>query len=118
MVGDGRRALGPGRLAVHQGSGRAARQETGVAMDRSEDAMFSAAVKAEQTRLGSRSMFEGRDFKAEITDDLRQFLAITDTFFFATASADGRPYVQHLASPPQSLTPPPPPLLPSPAFPA
>ncbi|HYR68048.1 MAG TPA: pyridoxamine 5'-phosphate oxidase family protein [Reyranella sp.] len=72
-------------------------------MDRSEDAMFSAAVKAEQTRLGSRSMFEGRDFKSEITDDLRQFLAITDTFFFATASADGRPYVQHRGGPPGFL---------------
>src|SRR5258708_37961429 len=103
MVGDGRRALGPGRLAVHQGSGRAARQETGVARDRPEDAMFSGAVKAAQTRLGSRSMSEGRDFKSEITDDLRQFLAITDTFFFATASADGRPYVQHRGGPPGFL---------------
>ena len=59
------------------------------------DVMFSPSVKAEQARLGSRAMFEGREWKTEITDDLRQFLQVIDTFFFATASADGRPYVQH-----------------------
>ena len=36
-----------------------------------DDVMFSPAVKAEQTRLGSRAMFEDREFKSEITDDLR-----------------------------------------------
>jgi predicted pyridoxine 5'-phosphate oxidase superfamily flavin-nucleotide-binding protein len=72
-------------------------------MDRPEDVLFSPAVKAEQTRLGSRTMFEGKDFQTEITDDLRQFLAVIDTFFFATASADGRPYVQHRGGPPGFL---------------
>ena len=70
-----------------------------------EDAMFSSAVKAEQTRLGSRAQFDGRTFKSEITDDLRQFLAVIDTFFFATASADGRPYVQHRGGSPGFLKP-------------
>jgi predicted pyridoxine 5'-phosphate oxidase superfamily flavin-nucleotide-binding protein len=74
-------------------------------MDRPEDVLFSPAVKAEQTRLGSRAQFEGQDFKSEITDDLRQFLAVIDTFFFATASADGRPYVQHKGGPPGFLKP-------------
>ena len=74
-------------------------------MDKPEDAMFSPAVKAEQTRLGSRAQFDGREFKSEITDDLRQFLAVIDTFFFATASADGRPYVQHRGGPPGFLKP-------------
>ena len=74
-------------------------------MDKPEDAMFSPAVKAEQTRLGSRAQFEGREFNAEITDDLRQFLAVIDTFFFATASADGRPYLQHRGGPPGFLKP-------------
>jgi uncharacterized protein len=68
-----------------------------------EDVMFSPAVKAEQARLGSRPMFEGREWKTEITDDLRQFLGVIDTFFFATASADGRPYIQHRGGPPGFL---------------
>ncbi|MDP1752476.1 MAG: pyridoxamine 5'-phosphate oxidase family protein [Reyranella sp.] len=74
-------------------------------MDETEDVLFSPAVKAEQTRLGSRAAFEGRDWQSEITDDLRQFLAAIDTFFFATASADGRPYVQHRGGPPGFLKP-------------
>ena len=72
-------------------------------MDNPEDAMFSSAVKAEQARLGSRVQFEDRAWKSEITDDLRQFLAVIDTFFLATASADGRPYVQHRGGPPGFL---------------
>jgi uncharacterized protein len=68
-----------------------------------EDVLFSASVKAEQARLGSRQMFEGREWKTEITDDLRQFLTVVDTFFLATASADGRPYIQHRGGPPGFL---------------
>ena len=68
-----------------------------------EDVLFSDAVKAEQARLGSRPMFEDREWKTEITDDLRQFLGAIDTFFFATASADGRPYIQHRGGPPGFL---------------
>ena len=67
--------------------------------------MFSPAVKAEQTRLGSRTSFEDREWKTEITDDMRQFLAVIDTFFLATASADGRPYIQHRGGPPGFLKP-------------
>jgi len=74
-------------------------------MEKPEDVLFSPAVKAEQTRLGSRAQFESREFRSEITDDLRQFLAAIDTFFFATASADGRPYVQHRGGPPGFLKP-------------
>ena len=65
-----------------------------------EDVMFSASVKAEQKRLGSRVLFEDRAWKTEITDDLRQFLAAIDTCFLATADAEGRPYVQHRGGPP------------------
>ena len=53
-----------------------------------EDVMFSAGVKAEQTRLGSRAGFEGRTWNTEITDDLRRFLAVIDTFFFANSGAE------------------------------
>jgi predicted pyridoxine 5'-phosphate oxidase superfamily flavin-nucleotide-binding protein len=74
-------------------------------MEKPEDVMFSPAVKAEQARLGSREAFEDRDWQTEITDDLRQFLAAIDTFFFATASADGRPYIQHRGGPAGFLKP-------------
>ena len=72
-------------------------------MSKTEDVLFSDSVKAEQARLGSRATFEDRDFKSDITDDLREFLAVVDTFFLATASADGRPYVQHRGGPPGFL---------------
>jgi predicted pyridoxine 5'-phosphate oxidase superfamily flavin-nucleotide-binding protein len=74
-------------------------------MEKPEDVMFSPAVKAEQTRLGSRAAFEDREWQSEINDDLRQFLAAIDTFFLATASADGRPYIQHRGGPPGFLKP-------------
>ena len=70
-----------------------------------EDVLFSEAVKAEQARLGSRKQFEDREWATEITDNLRQFLDAVDTFFLATASADGRPYVQHRGGPPGFLRP-------------
>jgi uncharacterized protein len=74
-------------------------------MEKPEDVLFSPAVKAEQTRLGSRTAFEGREWQSEITGDLRQFLSAVDTFFFATASADGRPYIQHRGGPAGFLKP-------------
>ena len=74
-------------------------------MEKSEDVLFSPAVKAEQARLGSRTAFEGREWQSEITGDLRQFLSAVDTFFFATASADGRPYIQHRGGPAGFLKP-------------
>jgi len=74
-------------------------------MNGPEDVLFSAAVKAEQARLGSRAQFEDREWATEITDNLRQFLDAIDTFFLATASADGRPYVQHRGGPPGFLKP-------------
>jgi predicted pyridoxine 5'-phosphate oxidase superfamily flavin-nucleotide-binding protein len=74
-------------------------------MSGSQDFLFSAGVKAEQARLGSRAQFADREWATEITDNLREFLAAIDTFFLATASADGRPYVQHRGGPPGFLKP-------------
>jgi len=74
-------------------------------MSGAQDVMFSASVRSEQERLGSRTSFEGREWKTEVTDDLRQFLGVIDTFFLATASAEGRPYVQHRGGPPGFLKP-------------
>lgn len=72
-------------------------------MGKPEDVPFSPSVKAEQERLGSRASFEQKDWATEITDNLRQFLDAIDTFFFATADAEGRPYVQHRGGPPGFL---------------
>ena len=74
-------------------------------MSNPEDVLFSAAVKAEQARLGSRQSFEDRVWATEITDNLRQFLDAIDTFFLATADAAGRPYIQHRGGPPGFLKP-------------
>lgn len=67
------------------------------------DVAFTPSVKAMQTRLGSRDamarMERERPWRTEITDDLAAFLATVDSFFFATASADGQPYIQHRGGP-------------------
>ncbi len=74
-------------------------------MGRPEDVLFSASVKAKQARLGSQQSFDDREWTSEITDDLRKFLDAIDTFFFATASASGQPYIQHRGGPPGFLKP-------------
>ena len=68
-------------------------------MSRTEDVPFSPTVKADQERLGSRASFGEKEWATEVTDNLRQFLDAIDTFFFATADAEGRPYVQHRGGP-------------------
>lgn len=67
------------------------------------DIAFTAAVRAEQERRGSRracARLEDRGgWPTAITAELREFLGRVDTMFFATASADGQPYVQHRGGP-------------------
>jgi len=71
------------------------------------DVAFTPSVKAAQARLGSRAGMERmereRPWRTEVTDDLAAFLETIDTFFFATASADGQPYIQHRGGPPGFL---------------
>ncbi len=67
------------------------------------DIAFTPAVKAWQERLGSRAgyarMAEKRDWHDTVTPDLAAFLAERDSFYLATASAEGRPYIQHRGGP-------------------
>ncbi len=67
------------------------------------DLAFKPSVKAVQSRRGSRSAYarlEARGgFETRITDDLGRFLADRDSAYLATASATGRPYVQHRGGP-------------------
>jgi len=71
------------------------------------DVAFSASVKAIQTRKGSRAGYakveQRGGWEARVTPELATFLAERDSFYLATASADGRPYIQHRGGPPGFL---------------
>jgi len=73
----------------------------------SSDVAFTPAVKAVQTARGSRESYaraEARGgWRTTITPDLAQFLAAARSFYLATASAEGQPYVQHRGGPPGFL---------------
>lgn len=68
-------------------------------MSTTTDVAFTPSVKALQARHGSRHAYarlEARGgWSATITPELAAFIADRDSFFLATASADGQPYVQH-----------------------
>lgn len=68
-----------------------------------DDIAFSAAVKAEQARRGSREMFERkalvRPMANRVSPELAAFLAEMDHFYLGTASAAGQPYIQHRGGP-------------------
>ena len=69
----------------------------------SSDVAFTPAVKTVQARKGSRDLFarveQNGGWRTEIDDNLAAFLADTNSLFFATASADGQPYIQHRGGP-------------------
>jgi len=69
----------------------------------SSDVAFTPAVKAMQEKLGSRAgyarMEEKGGWKTSVTPDLAGFLAERDSFYLATASAEGQPYIQHRGGP-------------------
>jgi uncharacterized protein len=67
------------------------------------DIAFTPSVKFVQGRLGSRQhytrMEEGEGWSDTITPELADFICERDSFYFATASAAGRPYIQHRGGP-------------------
>jgi predicted pyridoxine 5'-phosphate oxidase superfamily flavin-nucleotide-binding protein len=67
------------------------------------DVAFSDSVKAVQTRLGSRKAYArletGDGWETTISPDLAAFIGDQISFFMATASADGQPYIQHRGGP-------------------
>ena len=66
------------------------------------DVAFSPAVKQIQARKGSREHYaqqEQRGWRTEVDDSLTAFLAETNSFYLATASVDGQPYIQHRGGP-------------------
>jgi predicted pyridoxine 5'-phosphate oxidase superfamily flavin-nucleotide-binding protein len=73
----------------------------------SSDVAFTPSVKALQTKRGSRRHYAKVEakggFRTTVTPDLAAFLAEARSFYLATASADGQPYVQHRGGPPGFL---------------
>jgi uncharacterized protein len=66
----------------------------------SSDVAFTPAVKAIQTRKGSRASYAERgDWRTEIDENLAAFLSDATSFYLATASAGGQPYIQHRGGP-------------------
>ncbi len=69
----------------------------------SSDVAFTPAVKAIQARKGSREGYaqveQNGGWRTEIDERLAAFLAEANSLYFATASADGQPYIQHRGGP-------------------
>jgi predicted pyridoxine 5'-phosphate oxidase superfamily flavin-nucleotide-binding protein len=69
----------------------------------SSDVAFTPAVKAIQARKGSRESYahveQKGGWRTEIDENLAAFLSDTNSIYFATASADGQPYIQHRGGP-------------------
>ncbi len=66
------------------------------------DIAFTAHVKAEQTARGSREMYEGmvaRPAPDGFSEREAAFIARRDSFYMASVSEDGWPYVQHRGGP-------------------
>jgi uncharacterized protein len=69
----------------------------------SSDVAFTPAVKVIQARKGSRDGYAKQEerggWRTEIDENLAAFLAETNSFYLATATADGQPYIQHRGGP-------------------
>ena len=67
------------------------------------DIAFTPAVKAIQSRKGSRHAYarmeQGAGWQTDITPELAAFIAEQTSVYLATASADGQPYIQHRGGP-------------------
>ena len=67
------------------------------------DVAFTPAVKAIQVRKGSRSAYarmeQGRGWHTTVTPDLQAWLQHLNSFYLATANAQGQPYIQHRGGP-------------------
>ena len=67
------------------------------------DVAFTPTVKAVQAEKGSRRAYArmeaGDGWSVDLDDDLADFIGRQRSFYLATASADGQPYVQHRGGP-------------------
>lgn len=69
----------------------------------SSDVAFTPAVKAVQTRKGSRRAYarteENGAWQTHITPELAAFIEAQTSIFFGTANLEGQPYIQHRGGP-------------------
>jgi len=74
-----------------------------IAHTYSSDVAFTPAVKAVQTRKGSRDAYarveERGGWQTRITPDLAAFIAAQTSVFLASVNAEGQPYIQHRGGP-------------------
>lgn len=67
------------------------------------DVAFTPAVKAAQERKRSREIYERMEMGNTIDESLAAFIGQVRSFYLATASAEGQPYIQHRGGPPGFL---------------
>jgi uncharacterized protein len=76
-------------------------------MTSSTDIAFSPAVKSVQERRGSRDIYARLEanggFATRIEPEMERFIAKMRSFYLATASKGGQPYIQHRGGPPGFL---------------
>jgi len=69
----------------------------------SSDVAFTPAVKEIQARKGSRRAYanveQNGGWRTKVDENLAAYLASTNSIYFATASVDGQPYIQHRGGP-------------------
>jgi len=67
------------------------------------DVAFTPAVKAAQESRGSRAAYARREerggWRDRVSNDLAAFIAQRESFYLATSSAAGQPYIQHRGGP-------------------
>lgn len=72
-----------------------------------QEIVFTPAIRAAQERYGSRRQMarleQSNRWGRDMDDGLAAFIAQRDSFYLATASAEGRPYIQHRGGPPGFL---------------
>lgn len=72
-------------------------------MASASDIAFTPAVKAIQSRKGSRHAYarmeQGSGWQTAVTPELKAFIAEQTSVYLATANAQGQPYIQHRGGP-------------------
>jgi predicted pyridoxine 5'-phosphate oxidase superfamily flavin-nucleotide-binding protein len=69
----------------------------------SSDVAFTPTTKSIQARKGSRGAYarveQNGGWRTDVDENLTAFLADANSLYFATANADGQPYIQHRGGP-------------------